>query len=134
MRFNVQRPRLPRWRMSMLEKRLLKPTPVSVRRSCPHLSIKLCLTDSCRSLETGLRHGIELVKHGRDILAHGFPSPLLPGKKPRGRVRALGSLPSGSNQHCCGASFPVERLSLLLLWLPAEVGERFRGCCITRAE
>src|SRR5882724_9702415 len=42
-----------------------------------HLSIKLCLSDSCAGLETGLKDGIELVKYRSDILAHGFPTTLL---------------------------------------------------------
>ena len=43
-----------------------------------HLSTKLCLRlHSCSSLETGLKHGIELVKHGTDGPARSFPSALL---------------------------------------------------------
>ena len=43
-----------------------------------HLSTKLCLSlHSCGSLETGLEHGIELVKHGTDGPARSFPSALL---------------------------------------------------------
>jgi putative transposase len=42
-----------------------------------HLSRKLCLRESCRSLETRLEHDIELVKHGRDISGQAFPLTLL---------------------------------------------------------
>src|SRR5258708_28531112 len=42
-----------------------------------HLSIKLCLSDSCGGLETRLEHGIELVKYGSDILGQAFPFALL---------------------------------------------------------
>ena len=48
-------------------------TPVIPR----HLSIKLCLSDSCGGLETRLEHGIELVKYGSDILGQAFPFALL---------------------------------------------------------
>ena len=41
------------------------------------LSTKLCLRESCGSLEAGLEHGIELVKHGTDGPARSFPSALL---------------------------------------------------------
>lgn len=42
-----------------------------------HLSIKLCLSDSCGGLETRLEHGIELVKYGSDILGQALPFALL---------------------------------------------------------
>jgi len=43
-----------------------------------HLSTKLCLRmESSGSLETGLEHGIELVKYRRDGPARSFPSALL---------------------------------------------------------
>src|SRR5258708_1918002 len=38
-----------------------------------HLSIKLCLSDSCGGLETRLEHGLELVKYGSDIVGQAFP-------------------------------------------------------------
>src|SRR5258707_8302750 len=46
-------------------------------RRARHLSIKLCLSDSCGGLETRLGHGIELVKDGSDILGQAFPFALL---------------------------------------------------------
>ena len=45
-----------------------------------HLSRKLCWRDSCRCLETGLKHGIELVKHTSDIASHALPLTLLEGR------------------------------------------------------
>jgi transposase len=45
-----------------------------------HLSRKLCWRDSWRSLETGLKHGIELVKHTSDIASHALPLTLLEGR------------------------------------------------------
>src|SRR5215469_2248421 len=42
-----------------------------------HLSRKLCLRDSCRDLEAGLKHGIELVKHTSDIASQALPLTLL---------------------------------------------------------
>lgn len=48
--------------------------------NCGHLSRKLCWRDSCRCLETGLKHGIELVKHTSDIASHALPLTLLEGR------------------------------------------------------
>src|SRR5262249_55354939 len=42
-----------------------------------HLSRKLCLRDSCRDLEAGLKHGIELVKYTNDIASQALPLTLL---------------------------------------------------------
>src|SRR5215469_13629311 len=42
-----------------------------------HLSRKLCLRDSCRDLEAGLKHGIELVKYTSDIASQALPLTLL---------------------------------------------------------
>ncbi len=44
-----------------------------------HLSIKLCLSDSCGSLEAGLEDGIELWKYRTDGPARSFPTALLQG-------------------------------------------------------
>jgi transposase len=43
------------------------------------LSTKLCLRESCGSLEAGLEHGIELGKYGTDGPARSFPTALLQG-------------------------------------------------------
>jgi putative transposase len=45
-----------------------------------HLSRKLCLRDSRSGLESGLKQGIELVKHGSDISGQAFPFALLQGR------------------------------------------------------
>src|SRR5215469_12324586 len=53
-------------------------TPEKVkRRVVGHLSRKLCLRDSCRDLEAGLKHGIELVKYTSDIASQALPLTLL---------------------------------------------------------
>ena len=51
-----------------------------LRRLTRHLSRKLCWRDSCRCLETGLKHGIELVKHTSDIASYALPLTLLEGR------------------------------------------------------
>ena len=43
------------------------------------LSTKLCLMESCGSLEAGLEHGIELGKYRTDGPARSFPTALLQG-------------------------------------------------------
>jgi hypothetical protein len=43
------------------------------------LSTKLCLRESCGSLEAGLEHGIELGKYRTDGPARSFPTALLQG-------------------------------------------------------
>src|SRR5438445_11585560 len=43
------------------------------------LSRKLCLRESCGSLEAGLEHGIELGKYRTDGPARSFPTALLQG-------------------------------------------------------
>ena len=45
-----------------------------------HLSRKLCLRDSRSGLESALKQGIELVKHGSDVSGQAFPLSLLQGR------------------------------------------------------
>jgi hypothetical protein len=52
---------------------------VPVAKVCRRLSTKLCLRESCGSLEAGLEHGIELGKYGTDGPARSFPTALLQG-------------------------------------------------------
>ena len=52
---------------------------VELFRQKRHLSIKLCLSDSCGSLEAGLEDGIELWKYRTDGPARSFPTALLQG-------------------------------------------------------
>ncbi len=65
-----------RWVRTLL-RRLRREGDKALRHRLRHLSIKLCLSDSCGGLETRLEHGIELVKYGSDILGQAFPFALL---------------------------------------------------------
>ena len=46
----------------------------------PALVKKVVWISSSGSLETGLKHGVELVKDGGDVLGHAFPSALFQGR------------------------------------------------------
>ena len=50
------------------------------RGSTPALVKKVVWISSSGSLETGLKHGVELVKDGGDVLGHAFPSALFQGR------------------------------------------------------
>jgi transposase-like protein len=71
---------------AILRRHLLDRVPVSdlceelgLQPTVWRLSTKLCLRESCGSLEAGLEHGIELGKYGTDGPARSFPTALLQG-------------------------------------------------------